>query len=175
MFCFNWCRASISYFNSYFSPLVEILVSRIIVFYLISLRSLCGSTLLKLRIWSERLQQRLWNSLSLLLSPHVFGLTRPTQNRRSLRLLPKNGNCPSSYSSQGDFSVPGSAARFAIAKIGSCSSEYSSQGNYCVADSTARFAMLKGSSNCPSGCGSQGNCCVSSMQIRTISLSDFFS
>jgi hypothetical protein len=76
--------------------------------------------------------------------------------------VPKNGNCPSSYSSQGDFCIPSSGARFAIAKIGSCPSGYGSQGNYCVADSTARFAMPKGPSNCPSSYGSQGNYCVSS-------------
>jgi len=76
--------------------------------------------------------------------------------------IPNNGSCPSSYGSQGDFCVPRSGARFAIAKIASCPSGYGSQGNYCVADSTARFAMPKGSSSCPSGYGSQGNYCVSS-------------
>ncbi len=76
--------------------------------------------------------------------------------------IPKDGSCPSSYSSQGNFCVPSSAAKFAIAKIGSCPSGYGSQGNYCVADSSARFAMLKGSGSCPSGFGSQGNYCVPS-------------
>ena len=76
--------------------------------------------------------------------------------------IPKDGSCPSGYSSQGNFCVPGSGARFAIAKHGSCPSGYGSQGNYCVADSHARYAMLKGSGSCPSGYGSQGNYCVSS-------------
>lgn len=76
--------------------------------------------------------------------------------------LPKNGTCPSGYSSQTSFCVPGSGARFTIEKQGSCPSGYGSQGNYCVADSSARFAMLKGSGSCPSGYGSQGNYCVSS-------------
>ena len=82
-------------------------------------------------------------------------LPQPTQ-------IHKDGSCPSGYSSQGDFCVPSSGARFAIAKIGSCPSGYGGQGNYCVADSTARFAMPKGSSSCPSGYGSQGSYCMSS-------------
>lgn len=76
--------------------------------------------------------------------------------------IPKDGSCPSGYGSQGNFCVPSSGARFAIAKHGACPSGYGSQGNYCVADSHARFAMLKGSGSCPSGYGSQGNYCVSS-------------
>ena len=78
--------------------------------------------------------------------------------------IPKDGSCPSGYSSQGNFCTPSSGARFAIAKQGSCPSGYGSQGNYCVADSNARYAIPKGSGNCPSGYGSQGNYCVSGNQ-----------
>ena len=76
--------------------------------------------------------------------------------------IPKDGSCPSGYSSEGKFCVPSSGARFAISKNGSCPSRYGSQGNYCVADSNARFAMMKGIGSCPSGYASEGNYCVSS-------------
>lgn len=74
--------------------------------------------------------------------------------------LPKVGSCPSGYSSQGNFCVPGTSAQFAIAKDGSCPSGYGSQGSYCVASAGARFAIPKGSGSCPSGYGSQSNYCV---------------
>ena len=76
--------------------------------------------------------------------------------------IPKDGSCPSGYGGQGNFCVPSSGAKFAIAKSGSCPSGYGSQGSYCVADSSAKLAMLKGSGSCPSGYGAQGNYCVSS-------------
>lgn len=75
--------------------------------------------------------------------------------------IQKEGSCPSNYSSQGNFCVPSSGAKFAIMKLTSCPSGYGSQGSYCVADWSARYAIPKGSGSCPSGYGIQGNYCVS--------------
>jgi hypothetical protein len=46
--------------------------------------------------------------------------------------LPKNGPCPSGYSSSGHYCVPQSDAGIAIPKDGPCPSGYSSSGSYCV-------------------------------------------
>lgn len=75
--------------------------------------------------------------------------------------LPKKGSCPSSYSSQGNFCVPSSGAKFAIVRLGSCPSGYGSEGNYCVASWSARLAIPKQGGSCPSSYSSEGNYCVS--------------
>ena len=82
-------------------------------------------------------------------------LPRPTP-------LLKNGSCPSNYSSEGKYCVPGSMAKFAIPKTGSCPSNYSSEGSYCVASGMAKIAIIKEGGSCPSNYASEGSYCVSS-------------
>lgn len=72
----------------------------------------------------------------------------------------KDGSCPSGYSQSGNYCMPGSNARFAIAKSGSCPSGYSQSGNYCLAGSNAKLAIPK-SGSCPSGFHQSGNYCLS--------------
>jgi hypothetical protein len=76
--------------------------------------------------------------------------------------LARDGSCPSGYSSSGNYCVPGSGARFALARNGgSCPSGYFSSGNYCVASSaTSKHAMPR-SGSCPSGYFSSSDFCVS--------------
>ena len=74
----------------------------------------------------------------------------------------KSGPCPSGYYSSGNYCIPNSSARFAIAKQGPCPSGYYSSGDYCLAASdSAKFAIIK-SGPCPSGYYSSGNYCLSS-------------
>lgn len=68
----------------------------------------------------------------------------------------RDGFCPSGYSSQGNYCVPGQAATFAIPKVGFCPSGYVPQGNYCLANPGAKPAILK-SGFCPTGFSPQGN------------------
>lgn len=76
--------------------------------------------------------------------------------------LARDGSCPSGYSSSGNYCVPGSGARFALARNGgSCPSGYFSSGNYCVASSaTSKHAMPR-SGSCPSGYFASSDFCVS--------------
>ncbi len=76
--------------------------------------------------------------------------------------VPRNGSCPSGYYSSGDYCVPSSGARFALARNGSCPSGYYSSGNYCVASSDDSKLAIPRSSSCPSGYYSSGNYCVAS-------------
>lgn len=46
--------------------------------------------------------------------------------------VPKDGPCPSGYSSSGNFCVPQSDAGIAIPKNGPCPPGFSSSGRYCV-------------------------------------------
>jgi hypothetical protein len=78
--------------------------------------------------------------------------------------IPKNGACPGSYSTQGQYCVPSGAARVAIAKTGSCPSGYSTSGNYCVATSASSRAVIPKSGSCPSGWYTSGAYCVSNRQ-----------
>jgi hypothetical protein len=48
--------------------------------------------------------------------------------------IPKNGACPSGYTTQGNMCVPLANAKPAIAKNGPCPAGYSTQGNYCVSN-----------------------------------------
>ena len=50
----------------------------------------------------------------------------------SQQVLPKNGFCPSGYSGQGNYCVPGKNAKEAFAKNGFCPSGYHGSGSYCV-------------------------------------------
>lgn len=81
----------------------------------------------------------------------------------AVQALPRNGSCPTGYSSSGDYCVPGSNARHAIERVGSCPSGYSSNGNYCVASSNNSKTAIHRNGSCPSGYSSSGNYCV---QIR---------
>jgi hypothetical protein len=74
--------------------------------------------------------------------------------------LPKQGSCPSGYSSSGNFCSPMPNANFALPKQGSCPSGYSSSGNYCLAMPNAKHALPK-SGSCPSGYSSSGDYCLS--------------
>ena len=75
--------------------------------------------------------------------------------------LPKQGSCPSGFSTSGNYCTPGSNAHFAVAKVGSCPSGYSTSGNYCLASNNARHAVPKVGS-CPSGYSTSGDYCLSS-------------
>ena len=50
----------------------------------------------------------------------------------------------------------------ALVRDGSCPSGFSSSGNYCVPGSGARFALARNGGSCPSGYFSSSDFCVSS-------------
>lgn len=75
----------------------------------------------------------------------------------------KNGSCPSSYVSSGNYCVPsGNNSRFAIVKNGSCPSGYVSSGDYCLASSNSSRQAIQKQGSCPSGYVSSGEYCLSS-------------
>lgn len=74
--------------------------------------------------------------------------------------LPKVGGCPSGYSSDSSYCVPGWSARYAILRQGACPSDYGSDGNYCVASSPKTKTAIPRNGSCPSGYSSDGNYCV---------------
>lgn len=75
----------------------------------------------------------------------------------------KNGSCPSSYISSGNYCVPnGDNSRFAIVKNGSCPSGYISSGDYCLASSNNSRHVIQKQGSCPSGYVSSGEYCLSS-------------
>ncbi len=73
--------------------------------------------------------------------------------------LIKIGNCPSGYSTSGQYCVPGRQARFALEKSGPCPSGYATSGAYCLAGSQARPAIPKVGA-CPSGWSTSANYCL---------------
>lgn len=75
--------------------------------------------------------------------------------------LPRDGSCPSRYYASGNYCVPNTGARFAIARKGSCPSGYYASGNYCVASSDRSKLVIHRSGSCPSGFYASGNYCVS--------------
>jgi hypothetical protein len=91
------------------------------------------------------------------------GLASPSQAVASPAPQPvlRHGSCPSGFYSSGDYCVPGSGARFALARNGSCPSGYFSSGNYCVASSDSSRLAIPRSGSCPSGYFSSGQYCVS--------------
>jgi len=46
--------------------------------------------------------------------------------------LPKQGSCPSGYSTSGNYCLAMPNAKHAVPKSGSCPSGYSSSGDYCL-------------------------------------------
>ena len=46
--------------------------------------------------------------------------------------IPKQGACPSGYSTSGAFCAPSSSAKFAVVKVGNCPSGYSTSSDYCL-------------------------------------------
>lgn len=78
--------------------------------------------------------------------------------------LPRASSCPSGYYSSGNYCVPGTNARFAIARhgSGSCPSGYYQSGQYCVASSDSAKAAIQRVGSCPSGYYASGDYCVAS-------------
>lgn len=74
--------------------------------------------------------------------------------------VPRSGSCPSGYYASGEYCVPGSSARFAIARSGSCPSGYYGSGNYCVASSSQSKLAIPRRGACPSGYYASGDYCV---------------
>jgi hypothetical protein len=72
----------------------------------------------------------------------------------------KLGNCPSGYSSSGQYCVPGPRARLALEKRGQCPSGYAASGTYCLAGSQARPALPKIGTTCPSRWSTSGDYCL---------------
>jgi hypothetical protein len=107
-----------------------------------------------MRTWQHRLSSRLLAAtLTLALAP---------SRGQELDPLVKQGACPSGYRTQGDYCVPGSAARGALPKSGSCPAGYSTSGEYCVAGKNARSAIPQVSSSCPAGWYTSGQYCLRS-------------
>ncbi|WP_223296630.1 hypothetical protein [Thiorhodovibrio frisius] len=98
------------------------------------------------------------------MSTTALDLLLMTSSNISLALEPlvKQGSCPSGYRTQGDYCVPGSAARGALPKSSSCPAGYYTNGSYCVAGKNAKPAIEKVGSSCPAGWYTRGNYCVRS-------------
>lgn len=73
--------------------------------------------------------------------------------------IPKEGSCPSRYSSRDGYCVPGKGAAFAVKKDGSCPTGYVTSGSYCLARDGAGHALFK-SGSCPGGYVTSGKYCV---------------
>jgi len=91
----------------------------------------------------------------------IVMLTLAHANEVPAVALPKQGTCPSGYSTSGAYCAPSSSAKFAVAKVGSCPSGYSTSGSYCLATDRAKHAVPKVGS-CPSGYSTSGDYCLSS-------------
>ncbi len=90
----------------------------------------------------------------------VVGAATVAQAAPDPQPLPKVGGCPTGYSSDSGYCVPGWSARYAVLRQGGCPSDYGSDGNYCVASSRRTKAAIPRSGSCPSGYSSDGNYCV---------------
>lgn len=73
--------------------------------------------------------------------------------------LPKQGACPSGYSSSRGYCKPNADAKFAIAKVGNCPNGYSTSGNYCLASRHGKRAIPKAGA-CPSGYSTSWDYCL---------------
>jgi hypothetical protein len=91
----------------------------------------------------------------------VLGFYNQAFAAPSAQPLTRDGSCPSGYNTSGNYCVPGSSAKFAIAKNGSCPSGYNTSGNYCVASSDRSKTAIHRSGSCPSGFNTSGNYCLS--------------
>ena len=76
--------------------------------------------------------------------------------------LPRDGSCPTGYYASGQYCVPGTGARFAIARRGSCPGGYYASGQYCVASSEQSGLAIHRAGSCPGGYYASGEYCVSS-------------
>ncbi len=75
--------------------------------------------------------------------------------------IPKDGQCPGGYSTQGNMCVPNANATPAIPKSGSCPSDWFTHGgNYCVANSANPKNVIPRNGLCPGRYSIQGNYCV---------------
>jgi hypothetical protein len=57
--------------------------------------------------------------------------------------------------------VPNANAKPAIPKNGTCPTGWSTQGNYCVANTANPKTVIPKNGTCPTGYSTQGNYCVS--------------
>ncbi len=91
-------------------------------------------------------------------------LAGEVQGAPTAQPLPRVSSCPSGYYSSGNYCVPGTNARFAIARHGSssCPSGYYQSGHYCVASSDSAKLAIHRSGSCPSGYYASGDYCVAS-------------
>ena len=86
-------------------------------------------------------------------------LLSPSAKCQEAAPVPKDGNCPTGYTTSGRYCVPGKSAHFAITKRGNCPAGYTTSGKYCVAGPGARLILLK-EGTCPTGFRTDGQYCV---------------
>lgn len=99
---------------------------------------------------------RLW--LACLTPIPLAGLAAGVMNPQPVAKL--GGLCPSGYSANGAYCIPGRQARAVVEKRGLCPSGYASNGAYCLAGPQAHPALPKIGATCPSGWSANGAYCL---------------
>lgn len=74
--------------------------------------------------------------------------------------VPRDGACPSGYTTSGAYCVPRAGVGQAVERDGACPSGYVTSGDYCVARDAGTDAIRREGA-CPSGYVTSGNYCVS--------------